>query len=97
MSLVFGCQSSETDHLYKEETLEMRRRGVLKSVTSAYSRQPGHPKVLLHHFETKHVLSERLKSLIESDWLEIQWKIEALNVSYFPVLCRLFLTFGLCV
>ena len=45
MNLVFGCQTSETDHLYKEETLDMRRRGVLKNVISAYSRQPGQPKV----------------------------------------------------
>uniref|UniRef100_A0A4W5NR21 Nitric oxide synthase, inducible n=1 Tax=Hucho hucho TaxID=62062 RepID=A0A4W5NR21_9TELE len=56
MSLVFGCQSSETDHLYKEETLEMRRRGVLKSVTSTYSRQPGHPKQVY----VQDVLRERM-------------------------------------
>uniref|UniRef100_A0A4W5NQF5 Nitric oxide synthase, inducible n=1 Tax=Hucho hucho TaxID=62062 RepID=A0A4W5NQF5_9TELE len=61
MSLVFGCQSSETDHLYKEETLEMRRRGVLKSVTSTYSRQPGHPKIgLRFNVYVQDVLRERM-------------------------------------
>uniref|UniRef100_A0A674D3A6 Nitric oxide synthase n=1 Tax=Salmo trutta TaxID=8032 RepID=A0A674D3A6_SALTR len=67
MSLVFGCQSSETDHLYKEETLEMRRRGVLKSVTSAYSRQPGHPKVYVQDVLRERMAEEVLNVLHQKE------------------------------
>lgn len=45
MTLVFGCRDSDTDHLYKEETLDMRDDGTLSSIMTAYSRQPGQPKV----------------------------------------------------
>lgn len=45
MMLVFGCHGADTDHLYKEETLYMRENGTLKSITAAYSRQAGLPKV----------------------------------------------------
>lgn len=45
MMLVFGCRSSDTDHLYKEETFAMKENGALKSITPAYSRQAGYPKV----------------------------------------------------
>uniref|UniRef100_A0A4W5NXK7 Nitric oxide synthase, inducible n=1 Tax=Hucho hucho TaxID=62062 RepID=A0A4W5NXK7_9TELE len=67
MSLVFGCQSSETDHLYKEETLEMRRRGVLKSVTSTYSRQPGHPKVYVQDVLRERMAEEVLNVLHQKE------------------------------
>ncbi|KAL0973341.1 hypothetical protein UPYG_G00202200, partial [Umbra pygmaea] len=55
MSLLFGCKSSETDELYKEETQEMICKGVLKSVISTFSHQPGHPKVYVQE-----VLREKL-------------------------------------
>jgi len=45
MTLVFGCRNSDTDHLYKEETLDMRDNGILSNITTAYSRQTGKPKV----------------------------------------------------
>uniref|UniRef100_A0A8C7DAJ4 Nitric oxide synthase, inducible n=1 Tax=Oncorhynchus kisutch TaxID=8019 RepID=A0A8C7DAJ4_ONCKI len=67
MSLVFGCQSSETDHLYKEETLEMRRRGVLKSVTNAYSRQPGLPKVYVQDVLRERMAEEVLSVLHQKE------------------------------
>lgn len=35
------------DHIYKEETEEMKRKGVLKDIYTAYSRQPGQAKVRL--------------------------------------------------
>ncbi|XP_050984471.1 nitric oxide synthase 2b, inducible [Labeo rohita] len=44
-TLVFGCRGSDTDHLYKEEALDMRDNGALSSITTAYSRQTGQPKV----------------------------------------------------
>ncbi|KAM8991495.1 nitric oxide synthase, inducible isoform 1-T5 [Ara ararauna] len=45
MMLLFGCRQPDVDHLYKAETEEMKRKGVLKEVYTAYSRQPGQPKV----------------------------------------------------
>ncbi|XP_078535483.1 nitric oxide synthase, inducible [Lissotriton helveticus] len=45
MVLVFGCRQAGLDHLYKDETEDMRRKGVLKAVYTAYSREPGTPKV----------------------------------------------------
>lgn len=47
MTLLFGCRDSETDHLYKVETLKLRLDGILGDVKAAYSRQPGKPKVRL--------------------------------------------------
>uniref|UniRef100_A0A8C7GI10 Nitric oxide synthase n=1 Tax=Oncorhynchus kisutch TaxID=8019 RepID=A0A8C7GI10_ONCKI len=67
MSLVFGCQSSETDHLYKEETLEMRRKGVLKSVTTTYSRQPGHPKIYVQDVLREKMAEEVLSVLHQKE------------------------------
>ncbi|XP_054565257.1 nitric oxide synthase, inducible [Eptesicus fuscus] len=45
MTLVFGCRRPDEDHLYREEMLEMARKGVLHEVHTAYSRLPGQPKV----------------------------------------------------
>ncbi|XP_066492723.1 nitric oxide synthase, inducible [Tiliqua scincoides] len=45
MTLLFGCRQSSLDHLYKEEMQEMKRRGILREVYTAYSREPGFPKV----------------------------------------------------
>jgi len=47
MILLFGCRHPDMDHIYKEEVEEMKRKGVLKEVFTAYSRQPGQPKVRL--------------------------------------------------
>uniref|UniRef100_A0A8C2U8G3 Nitric oxide synthase n=1 Tax=Coturnix japonica TaxID=93934 RepID=A0A8C2U8G3_COTJA len=58
MILLFGCRQPDMDHIYKEEVEEMKRKGVLKEVFTAYSRQPGQPKVyvqdiLQNELETK--------------------------------------------
>ncbi|KAK2911789.1 hypothetical protein Q8A67_003922 [Cirrhinus molitorella] len=45
MALLFGCRDSETDHLYKVETLKLRLDGILGNVNTAYSRQPGKAKM----------------------------------------------------
>lgn len=45
MILVFGCRQSEMDHIYKEETIQARNKGVFKELFSVYSREPGKPKV----------------------------------------------------
>ncbi|KAG7321601.1 hypothetical protein KOW79_014459 [Hemibagrus wyckioides] len=43
--LVFGCCGAVMVHLYKEETFNMKENGMLKSITPAYSHQPGHSKI----------------------------------------------------
>uniref|UniRef100_A0A8B9HBJ5 Nitric oxide synthase n=1 Tax=Astyanax mexicanus TaxID=7994 RepID=A0A8B9HBJ5_ASTMX len=58
MMLVFGCRGSDTDHLYKEETYEMRDNSTLKSITPAYSRQPGQPKVYVQDVLKKQLSEE---------------------------------------
>ncbi|XP_049322946.1 nitric oxide synthase, inducible isoform X2 [Astyanax mexicanus] len=63
MMLVFGCRDSDTDHLYKEETYEMRDNGTLKSITPAYSRQPGHPKVYVQDVLKKQLSEEVWQAL----------------------------------
>ncbi|NWQ82251.1 NOS2 protein, partial [Columbina picui] len=45
MTLLFGCRQPDVDHIYKEEMEEMKRKGVLKDIYTAYSRQPGQAKV----------------------------------------------------
>ncbi|KAM9370506.1 nitric oxide synthase, inducible [Phaethornis superciliosus] len=45
MILLFGCRQPDMDHIYKEETEKMRKKGVLTEVYTAYSRQPGQAKV----------------------------------------------------
>ncbi|XP_062399931.1 nitric oxide synthase, brain [Sardina pilchardus] len=44
MLLVFGCRQSEIDHIYKEETLQAKNKGMFKELYTAYSREPGRPK-----------------------------------------------------
>ncbi|NXN16416.1 NOS2 protein, partial [Indicator maculatus] len=52
MTLVFGCRQPDLDHIYREETEEMRRKGILKEVYTAYSRQPGQAKVYVQDILT---------------------------------------------
>ncbi|TNN35933.1 Nitric oxide synthase, brain [Liparis tanakae] len=44
MLLVFGCRQSEVDHIYKEETIQAKNKGVFKELYTAYSREPEKPK-----------------------------------------------------
>ncbi|KAG8456169.1 hypothetical protein GDO86_002096 [Hymenochirus boettgeri] len=44
MILVFGCRESKTDHIYKEETMLAKNKGVFKELYTAYSREPNKPK-----------------------------------------------------
>uniref|UniRef100_UPI00398EFA45 nitric oxide synthase, inducible-like n=1 Tax=Pristiophorus japonicus TaxID=55135 RepID=UPI00398EFA45 len=59
MTLVFGCRNSEIDHIYKEETRELKNKGILKGVYTAYSREPGQQKTYVQD-----VLREKLPSEI---------------------------------
>lgn len=55
MILVFGCRQSEIDHIYKEETIQAKNKTVFKELYTAYSREPGKPKVLNVPNLTQHV------------------------------------------
>lgn len=44
MTLYVGCRHQAVE-LYREETQQMTKRGVLTQVYTAYSRIPGKPKV----------------------------------------------------
>ncbi|KAK2831745.1 hypothetical protein Q7C36_016831 [Tachysurus vachellii] len=65
MMLVFGCHSSDADHLYKEETFHMKKNGTLKSITPAYSRQAGYPKVYVQDVLKKQLSEEIWEALIQ--------------------------------
>lgn len=49
MVLVFGCRQSKTDHIYREETLQAKSKGVFRELYTAYSREPDKPKVSPAH------------------------------------------------
>ncbi|CAO2644413.1 Nitric oxide synthase, inducible [Lemmus lemmus] len=63
MTLVFGCRHPEEDHLYREETQEMARKGVLYQVHTAYSRLPGKPKVYVQDILQTELANEVLSVL----------------------------------
>ncbi|XP_052611131.1 LOW QUALITY PROTEIN: nitric oxide synthase, brain [Peromyscus californicus insignis] len=44
MVLVFGCRQSKIDHIYREETLQAKNKGVFRELYTAYSREPDRPK-----------------------------------------------------
>ncbi|XP_029469395.1 nitric oxide synthase, inducible [Rhinatrema bivittatum] len=67
MILLFGCRRSDVDHIYKEETKEMKMRGVLKEVYTAYSREPGKPKTYVQ---------DLLRNELEADVHQILHKDE---------------------
>ncbi|XP_030632223.1 nitric oxide synthase 2b, inducible [Chanos chanos] len=63
MTLVFGCRNSDIDHLYKEETLDMRQHGAVKSIVLAYSRQSVHTKVYVQDVLRKQLSEEAVEIL----------------------------------
>uniref|UniRef100_A0A8C9TBP6 Nitric oxide synthase n=1 Tax=Scleropages formosus TaxID=113540 RepID=A0A8C9TBP6_SCLFO len=63
MILVFGCRQSQMDHIYKEETIQAKNKGAFKELYSAYSREPGKPKVLKY---VQDVLREQLAETVYS-------------------------------
>lgn len=62
MMLVFGCRQSEMDHIYKEETIQAKNKDVFKELYTAYSREPGKPKV--QALDCKWVSSVNLSRLL---------------------------------
>ncbi|XP_055982486.1 nitric oxide synthase, inducible [Sorex fumeus] len=65
LTLVFGCRHPDQDHLYREEMLEMVRKGVLHEVHTAYSRLPGQPKVYVQDVLRQRLAGEVLRVLLE--------------------------------
>ncbi|XP_004685212.1 PREDICTED: nitric oxide synthase, inducible [Condylura cristata] len=65
MTLVFGCRRPDEDHLYREETLEMKQKGVLYEVHTAYSRLPGQPKVYVQDILRQKLADEVLRVVHE--------------------------------
>ncbi|XP_038647078.1 nitric oxide synthase, brain [Scyliorhinus canicula] len=59
MVLVFGCRQSEIDHIYREETIEAKSKGVFQELYTAYSREPTKPKKYVQD-----ILRERLSDQI---------------------------------
>ncbi|XP_059764935.1 nitric oxide synthase, inducible isoform X1 [Balaenoptera ricei] len=65
MTLVFGCRHPDEDHIYREEMLEMTRKGVLHEVHTAYSRLPDQPKVYVQDILRQQLADEVLRVLHE--------------------------------
>ncbi|KFM79120.1 Nitric oxide synthase, inducible, partial [Stegodyphus mimosarum] len=49
MYLFFGCRQSTVDNLYSEELATLVQEGVITGVFTAFSREPGLPKVYVQH------------------------------------------------
>ncbi|XP_053131232.1 nitric oxide synthase, inducible-like isoform X2 [Hemicordylus capensis] len=67
MTLLFGCRHPSLDHLYKEEMQEMKRKGVLQEVYTAYSREPSCPKVYVQDLLRNELGAEIHRLLHEED------------------------------
>ncbi|XP_069789236.1 nitric oxide synthase 1 isoform X2 [Narcine bancroftii] len=44
MTLVFGCRQAKIDHIYQEETIHSKNKGIFQKLYTAYSREPAKPK-----------------------------------------------------
>ena len=47
LELYFGCRTSKFDFIYKDELTNMLEGGALDGLHTAFSREPGQPKVSL--------------------------------------------------
>ncbi|KAG9340584.1 hypothetical protein JZ751_021406 [Albula glossodonta] len=65
MTLVFGCRRSDTDHLYGEETQEMKNLRVFKTVLVAESRQHNQPKVYVQDVLREKLAAEVFRVLVQ--------------------------------
>ncbi|KAG8122710.1 hypothetical protein E2320_018261 [Naja naja] len=65
--LLFGCRHSSLDHLYREEMEEMHRKGILQEVYTAYSREPGSPKVYVQDLLRNKLEAEVYRFLHEEE------------------------------
>ncbi|XP_071994274.1 nitric oxide synthase, inducible [Engystomops pustulosus] len=67
MILVTGCQQPEVDEIFKEEKEYIKRKGAIKDVFTAYSRQPGRAKTYVQHILEKDLAEEVFRTLFESE------------------------------
>ncbi|KAL7986985.1 hypothetical protein Chor_005904 [Crotalus horridus] len=65
--LLFGCRHSNLDHLYREEMAEMHQKGILQTVYTAYSREPGSPKVYVQDLLRNELEAEVYRLLHEEE------------------------------
>ncbi|XP_042297702.1 nitric oxide synthase, brain isoform X1 [Sceloporus undulatus] len=65
MTLVFGCRQSKIDHIYKEETLLAKSKGVFKELFTAYSREPEKPKKYVQDILQEQLAGSVYKALKE--------------------------------
>ncbi|XP_072909368.1 nitric oxide synthase, inducible-like [Hemitrygon akajei] len=63
MTLVFGCRESQKDHIYKEETLALKAKGILEGVYTAFSREPGMKKTYVQDILREKLAAEVYKVL----------------------------------
>ncbi|XP_034279391.1 nitric oxide synthase 3 isoform X2 [Pantherophis guttatus] len=55
MTLVFGCRSSQHDHIYCEEIEEAQETGALRRVLTGFSRDPDYPKTYVQDLLRLHL------------------------------------------
>ncbi|XP_044304788.1 nitric oxide synthase, brain isoform X1 [Varanus komodoensis] len=65
MTLVFGCRQSKIDHIYREETLLAKNKGVFKELYTAYSREPDKPKKYVQNILQEQLAGSIYKALKE--------------------------------
>ncbi|MGH0118444.1 UNVERIFIED_CONTAM: hypothetical protein FKN15_054296 [Acipenser sinensis] len=65
MVLVFGCRQAEFDHIYKEEMEDMKCKGALSGVYTAYSREEHTPKMYVQDILREQLASEVFRTLCE--------------------------------
>ncbi|RXM30658.1 Nitric oxide synthase [Acipenser ruthenus] len=65
MVLVFGCRQAEFDHIYKEEMEDMKCKGALSGVYTAYSREEHTPKMYVQDILRDQLASEVFRTLCE--------------------------------
>ncbi|XP_043910586.1 nitric oxide synthase, inducible [Protopterus annectens] len=56
--LLFGCRQSNVDHIYKEETQLMKKKGIMKEIYTAYSREPNMQKTYVQDILRNQLASE---------------------------------------
>ncbi|XP_062815325.1 nitric oxide synthase, inducible [Anolis carolinensis] len=67
MMLLFGCRHANLDHLYKDDMEEMLRKGIFQGIHTAYSREPGRPKVYVQDLLQKALASKVCQLLHEEE------------------------------
>ncbi|XP_038631288.1 nitric oxide synthase, brain-like [Scyliorhinus canicula] len=65
MTLIFGCRRSQMDHLYREEMMDAKMKGVFKEIYTAYSREPDKKKVYVQDI-IQNQLSDELYHILNS-------------------------------